>query len=184
MVRCKACGYIMSEGKLGDRCPACGAPKTSFEPYTDPVAATRRKVLDMHLHPMAVHFPTAFAVAVLVFAIAATFLSGDAQNLINSTSQILALFLPIVVIVAFVAGWLDGVVRFRKVKNSQILKRKIIYALCLLVVSLALALFYWLGASGGLLTWSAILLGAVAVILAALLGRLGMSIGQSAFPGK
>ena len=43
MVRCKACGFLMKEGKLGDRCPACGAPKTAFEPYKDPMAWNRRR---------------------------------------------------------------------------------------------------------------------------------------------
>ena len=31
-VRCKACGYIMEEGKVGDRCPACGAPRAALVP--------------------------------------------------------------------------------------------------------------------------------------------------------
>ena len=26
MVRCKSCGYLMPEGKLKDKCPACGVP--------------------------------------------------------------------------------------------------------------------------------------------------------------
>ena len=83
MIRCKACGYIMEGGKLGDKCPACGAPKTAFEPYTDPMAAPRRKMLNLQLHPIAVHFPITFAVAAFVFSLAILFLSGEAQSTVG-----------------------------------------------------------------------------------------------------
>ena len=66
LVRCKACGFIMQENELREKCPACGAPKTVFEPYTDTVGEKRRRLLDMDLHPMMVHFPTSFIVAILL----------------------------------------------------------------------------------------------------------------------
>ena len=144
MVRCKACGYIMEEGKLGDKCPACGAPKTAFMPYVDPMSASRRKLLNLDLHPIAVHFPISFAVAVLVFSIAIVFLSGDASTLLISTTKILVLLIPVLVIIAGHVGYIDGKVRFRKIKNSKILQRKILYASILFIVSVALAVIVWI----------------------------------------
>ena len=185
MRRCKACGYISKDGKLGDRCPACGAPITAFEPYTDPVGESRRKILNLHLHPIAVHFPTTFAVAAFVFSAAISFFSGEAQALLISTTKIVAIFLPLVIILAFWVGWWDGRIRFRKIKNSQILKRKIVYACFFFAVSLGLVAVVWAGGFGSVVsTLATILLSAAAVVLSILLGLLGMSIAQAAFPGK
>jgi uncharacterized membrane protein len=185
MVRCKACGYVMEERKLGDKCPACGAPKSSFSLYADPMSARRRRLLGFHLHPIAVHFPTALAVAVLVFAIAAPLFSGDPKSLLVSTVKVLVLFIPLVVIIAGLVGFVDGKVRFRKIKNSLILKRKIVYASVLLFVSLVMAITVWIGGfDNNLLAWLAVLLAAVAVVLCAALALLGMSITEAAFPGN
>jgi uncharacterized membrane protein len=184
-VRCKVCGYLIKEGDLRDKCPACGANRSVFEKYTDPVAAPRRRILNLHLHPIAVHFPTTFAVAAFVFSVAIPFLSGEAQTLLISTTKIISIFLPVVIILAFWVGWWDGTLRFRKIKNSQILKRKIVYACVLFAVSLGLVALVWEGDFG---TWvstmAVILLSAVAIVFAILLGLLGMSIAQAAFPGK
>ena len=175
----------MKEGKLKDRCPACGAPKTAFEPYTDPMAERRRKILNLHLHPIAVHFPTTFAVASFVFLLATLFFSEPGRTLLVSTTRILVLFIPLLVIVTFLAGLVDGRIRFRKITNSQILKRKILYAVLLFFVSLALALIIWIfGFNSLVTTLISILLGAIAVFLSYLLGLMGMSITGAAFPGK
>jgi uncharacterized membrane protein len=185
LIRCKACGYIMKEGKLGDKCPACGAPKTAFEPYNDTMAAPRRRILDLQLHPISVHFPIVLTVATLVFILAATFLKGEAQNLVISTAKVLVLFIPLVVLLAFAVGWLDGKTRFRKIGNSKILKTKILYACLLFVVSFALAIVIWMGAfnAAGTIVL-ALLLNAAALVLVFLLGLLGTSVMGAAFPGK
>ena len=184
MVRCKVCGYIMFGGKLGDKCPACGAAKTAFEPYTDNKAQPRRKILNLQLHPIAVHFPVAFSVAAFVFSFVIIFLSGQARVTLIDATKIIVLFIPILVIAAGIAGWLDGRVRFHKIKNSMILKRKIVYAIILFIISLALAVTIW---AGGTNTWVfalGTLLSLVAVVLVYLLGTLGSSIIGAAFPGK
>ena len=185
MVRCKACGYIMKEGKLGDRCPACGAPKTAFEPYTDPMSPPRRRVLSLQLHPIATHFPISFSVASLVFSIAIPFFSGEGREFLLGTVKIMALFIPLLVVVTFLAGWWDGKIRFRKIRNSQILKRKILYAAFLFAVTLGLVFIVWIGEFNTLaVTLGAILLSAAAVVLVYLLGLLGTSVLEAAFPGK
>lgn len=185
MIRCKACGYIMREGHLKDRCPACGAPRTSFEPYSDPMGPRRRAMLNFDLHPIAVHFPTTLAVAVFIFSVAAPFFAGAPREYLIDTTKILSLFLPLTVALAFGLGWLDGTIRFRKIGNSQILKRKILYASLFFVETAALAALVWVGAFGNAAyTVPTILLGAAAVYFAYQLGLLGMSIANAAFPGK
>lgn len=183
-VRCKACGYIMEEGKLGDRCPACGAPKTAFMPYVDPMSAHRRNLLKMDMHPVAVHFPVSLTVAVLVFVIALAFLSGEARTMLIDTTKILILLIPVLVILAGTVGFIDGKVRFRKIKNSSILRRKILYASILFFVSTALAVIVWIFGFSITTTVIAAILAAIAVGLVVVLALLGTTIMEAAFPGN
>jgi rubredoxin len=185
MIRCKACGYITKEGKLGDRCPACGAPKSAFEPYNDPMSRPRRRVLNLQLHPIATHFPITFMVAALVFSIVTPIVPGEGHQLLAGTTKIITLITPLLVIITFWVGWWDGRIRFRKISNSQILKKKILYAISLFIVSVALAIVVWIGAfeTPGFIA-GVILLSAAAVVLVFLLGLLGTSILEAAFPGK
>ena len=184
MVRCKVCGYIMKEGKLGDKCPACGAPKTAFEPYKDPMSQSRRRILNLTLHPIAIHFPVTLAVATFVFSVAAPVFSGEARQIIVDTVKLLVLFMPVVVFAAFWLGWWDGSIRFRKISRSQILKTKITYAVILFVVSISQASVVWINsfASAGMIL-AAILLAGIDVVMVFLLGLLGTSIIGAAFPG-
>jgi uncharacterized membrane protein len=185
MVRCKACGYIMPAGKLHDKCPACGAPKTSFEPYTDPMSSERRQVLNFDLHPIAVHFPISLAVAVFVFSIAIPFLNGLPRTLLIDTDKILSLFIPVTTASAFGLGWIDGKIRFRKILNSQILLTKITYAILLFCASVIQTVIIWVyGFDNAGFTALIVVLGAAASVLVILLGLLGKTIRNAAFPGK
>jgi uncharacterized membrane protein len=184
LVRCKSCGYIIAEDKLRDKCPACGVPREMFEPYADPMAESRRRVLDFHLHPIAVHFPTSFAVAALVFIVAAFFFSGPVKELLVCTIKIIALFLPLLVLVAFLVGLLDGRVRFRKLSRSHILKTKVIWGSLFFVLALGLTLLVWMAGLGSVALISiAAVLAAAGVACSVVLALLGMQILNSAFPG-
>jgi hypothetical protein len=89
------------------------------------------------------------------------------------------------VLLAFLAGLLDGKVRFRHIKNSHILKVKIVVAVIYFVLSVALALLVWLkGYDGPVLTWAAVILAAACVGCTIILSLLGTSILNSAFPGN
>ena len=185
LVRCKSCGYIMEERKLGEKCPACGAPKTAFEPYTDPMSASRRRKLNMQLHPVAVHFPISFAVAVLVFSIAVIFLSGDTRAQLISATRVLVLLIPVLVIISAIVGYIDGKVRFRKIKNSRILQKKIYFAVGLFIVAAALAVVIWIfGLDTAIFASVSAGLAAIEVGLVTVLALLGTSIMESAFPGN
>ena len=89
-----------------------------------------------------------------------------------STTKILVLLLPLLVMISFVAGWIDGKIRFRKIKNSQILMRKILYASFLFIISITLPFIVWIGVFDTVgVTLGAILLGAASVVLVFLLGE-------------
>jgi uncharacterized membrane protein/rubredoxin len=184
LVRCKSCGYIVAESKLKDRCPACGVPREMFEPYTDPMAESRRRILNFHLHPIAVHFPTSFAVAVLVFTVAAFFFSGQVEEFLICAIKVIALFLPLVVLIALLVGIVDGKIRFRRLTRSHILRTKIVYGSLFFVLSLGLALLVWLAGMGSMvLIAMAAILAAAGVACTVVLALLGMQILNSAFPG-
>ena len=182
-VRCKACGFIMREEKLGDRCPACGAPKTAFAPYVDPMSARRRALLKLDLHPVLVHFPISLTAAVLAFLIVTALVSGTAHAMLTATVKILALLLPALVIVAAGGGLVDGRIRFRKIGNSTILKRKLLGASSLFVILTAQTIVIWVAELDGASIAIAGALGAVAIGIIIALARMGTSIRVAAFPG-
>jgi uncharacterized membrane protein len=185
LVRCKACGYIMPEDELRDRCPACGALKAVFEPYTDLMGRKRRRILNLDLHAVAVHFPITFAVAIFVFSIAIVFIPGQVRQLLVSTASIMTLLLPLLVLIALLVGLLDGRLRFRHVKNSQILKNKIAVAIIFFILAVALPVIVWLkGFAEPSVSLAVIILAAVCVACSFILGLLGKRIRNSAFPGE
>ncbi|HVO76666.1 MAG TPA: hypothetical protein VMT60_01650 [Candidatus Bathyarchaeia archaeon] len=185
LVRCKSCGYIMAEERLGDTCPACGVPREMFEPYSDPVGESRRRILNMHLHPIAVHFPTSFAASVLVLLIAAFFLRGGRADYVSCTIKLMTLFLPLLVLAALLVGLIDGTARFRRIGRSAILKTKALSGVLFFVFAVGLAVLVWTrGLSGVGARWTALVLDAGAVACSAVLGILGYRLRDTALPGK
>jgi hypothetical protein len=185
LVRCKICGYVMPEGKLKDKCPACGVAAKAFEPWEDPLSAERRRALDLDLHPIAVHFPTAFVVSLIViFAVGLAF-TGMAAELFLCAGRLMSLFLPLLVIAAFLLGLKDGTVRFRSVGRSEILKKKVLFGLLFFALSLALPLVVWLwGVDGPAPLAVALALSAAGLACNVVLSLLGTSVLNSAMPGK
>src|SRR6056297_1118929 len=106
-VYCKACGYIMREEKLGEVCPACGVPKTAFEPYKEKLSERRRFILDLHLHPITVHFPQAFASILPVLIIGGILLTCRFGDMLISTATVLIYLLPLTVLPSIAAGLID-----------------------------------------------------------------------------
>ena len=184
LVRCKVCGFITAEGKLGDKCPACGAPRAAFEPYTDPVSERRRKFLKLTLHPVAVHFPQAFAASMVVLSITPAVFTGRLRQLFLSTEEVLSWFLPLLVAAAILAGFLDGRMRFKKIRRSPILKKKIVFAALFFVFSLAMALVIWLdaAAAGGFSVWVTAL-ALLGFVCSFILGLLGTMVEGAIIPG-
>jgi uncharacterized protein (DUF983 family) len=184
LVRCKVCGFIMPEAKLKERCPACGALRNVFEPYTDPVSETRRNVLDLDMHRVAVHFPITFIVMVPIFLVGALLFPTRAAIMLM-TVRLMVLLLPFFILVAFFVGMLDGLTRFRKIRVSEILKKKFVYGIIFFALSIALNVLVWKVGfrQRGPLALE-IVISVIAAGVATELGLLGRGIIYSAFPGK
>ncbi len=184
LVRCKVCGYVAVEGSVHDVCPACGAPRAAFEPFTDRISWRRRQILGLTLHPIAAHFPVSFSVAALVLSLTPPFFSGTAEAILLYTLKFAALVLPVVTALTLAVGLYDGRLRFKTVRRSPILKRKVQLAAALFVVSLALAAAVWLAPiSTTGLTPLVIIPAFLAFFSVFVLGLLGTKVLNSAMPG-
>ncbi len=185
LVRCKACGFIMRESALGDRCPACGVLRNAFELFQDPVAEGRRRILDKDIHTIAVHFPVSFGASLVVLTIGVLIFAGKVEELVIATTKIMSLFTPLLVIAGLLTGMLDGKVRFKKIGRSAILKRKIVLASLFFLFSAALAVLVWLSGmrSTGAVV-AAVAAAAVAFAFSIILGLLGSSMTCAAMRGK
>ena len=137
LIKCKACGYVAKEGSVTDVCPACGVPAKMFEPYKDPLSEKRRRALDIHLHPVMVHFPQASAFALPALALLALFTPPAISSPLVDTIKVISFFLPLLIIVAFLTGIFDGKIRFKKI-TTPFLKIKMIIGGFFLILSLAL----------------------------------------------
>ncbi|HUX41042.1 MAG TPA: hypothetical protein VMV83_07765 [Rectinemataceae bacterium] len=183
LVRCKACGYIMEAADLGEVCPACGVPARQFEPYDDKVSEKRRRLLDLHIHPVIVHAPQAFALALVVLAIIIAFSVDGFRTLVTDTARSLGVALPLTVLAAFVSGQADAKLRFRKT-TTPILLRKKRYASLFFVFSLLVAWMALMSPLDNLLTVAIFgLLSAASLGCGAMLGILGTPLLVAKFPG-
>jgi O-antigen/teichoic acid export membrane protein len=173
----------MEKGKLHGKCPACGVPDKMFEPYTEKIAPNRTFILSLDLHPVLVHFPQAFIVSILAVSLLAMAIQGSIHDRLAATIIILGLALPFVVIASFLAGMLDGMVRFRRF-STPLLVQKLIFGSLFFLVSCALfavVVMHPAMSKSALLTVS--ILGLVGSGCASFLGKIGTSLLNSKFPG-
>jgi rubredoxin len=183
LVRCKTCGYIIEEDKLGDVCPACGVPRKMFEPYKSRISEKRARILNLDLHPLIVHAPQSFVFFSLLFTLFFLIIPGVWSGEIYTGLKVLGALLPFVVIGAFLAGLLDGKTRFKKL-STPILKKKIVLGLIFFACSLVM--FFIILFTGfdsfalRLIFTGSNLIGFGASVW---LGLLGTSILRSEFPG-
>jgi uncharacterized membrane protein len=184
LTRCKVCGFVTAEDGLKDKCPACGAPRSAFEPFVDRISWKRRQFLHLNIHPIAVHFPQAFASSLLVLTITPLIFSGTLRDLFVSATKVLSLFLPLLVAASMVVGYFDAKFRLKKIRRSPILVKKIIYGCLFFGFSVALALLIWLkglSATGAIV--GSIVLALAAFVLSFFLGLLGSQLISTAMPG-
>ena len=183
LVRCKACGYIMEASALGAVCPACGVPASMFEPYDDKVKEGRRKLIDLHIHPVIVHAPQAFALALLVLAFLMAFVAGPSKSLMTDAARFLGAALPLTVIAAFLSGLYDAKLRFRKTNTPQLQKKKL-FGLLFFLSSLGVgAMALWSPLDTGLLQALFGLFSGLGLGFGAILGLLGTPLLVAKFPG-
>jgi hypothetical protein len=183
LIRCKACGYVTKEGKIKDICPACGVPSKMFEPYTDPVSEKRRIILGLHIHPIMVHFPEAFAITLFLLAVLSYFAPAAIKGVLFNSIQVISFLLPFFVVLSIITGLFDGKIRFHKV-TTPFLKRKIILGVLLLIISIGLAFVAFSGgfpASPTREYFTALTI--IAVACGAGLGLIGGHLMDAKFPG-
>ena len=137
LVRCRACGYVMAEGDVEDLCPACGLPKTVFEPYKDKVSEQRRKWIDLHVHPIVVHFPPVSAIGVFGGLILSYFVGDPWRSYLLGAVELSILMMPLSVLAALASGLFDGKLRFKKV-GTPLLRNKMLAGVACFVLSLGL----------------------------------------------
>lgn len=131
---CRPCGYVLKESELGDVCPACGLPRKVFEDYKERMSPGRSKILQLDLHPIAVHFPQSMLVLSLLALIINLLNPYFHPEVLLGAAQYAAVIFPFAVLAAFFTGLLDGKIRFKSIR-PPVLKKKIIYGTIMLVAS-------------------------------------------------
>lgn len=178
-LKCKVCGYIITEKGLGEVCPACGVPKTAFVEYIDKVSAKRRKILKLNLHLIIVHFPQAIAVMVFGLLLISLILSDPLKGNFMVAVKVLTILLPLSVFAGLASGLMDGKTRFKKLK-TPVLKLKITVGILFLLLSSTLALSVICAIP--LVLWIFLLLSANNAVFSAILGHNGGKLRGLAVP--
>ena len=178
---CKACLLVMEEGKF-EICPACGVKKSAFEPYTERVDISRKKIIDLHLHPISVHFPQAFSVIALQILLLKLFIPDFVTEKLLFTADIMIYFFPLAVIFSFVTGVLDGYIRFKSL-SPPYLKGKMIVSASFFIFTLVSAYITYVYGNNEMYIYNIILL-ALSLGCQVYLGKIGIHLMYSILPGK
>lgn len=180
---CGVCGYIINQEYKGDVCPACGAAKTAFQPYVDRMSPQRRKILDLHMHNMLVHFPQAFSLLMLFLIVVSLFLKDSSKFDFMTTFKILSFFLPLSVLVSIISGVIDGKNRFKRI-TTPILKKKIAVATLFFIFSIGVVLLVNVShLAPGLLLKLLIVLTGICALCSLFLGYNGGRLSGKEVPG-
>jgi hypothetical protein len=179
-VICPVCGYVTTEYRLGEVCPACGVKRAVFKPFEDRVSEKRRTLLNLHLHPMTVHFPQTLSLVVFALLVFSLVVNTPLKANIRAAYQILMVLLPLSVLGGMLPGVLDGKTRFRRL-DTPYLKTKLLVSGIFFAGALALALLVLLNCQSGL--WLYLLLSGLCSICSLVLGKIGGKLGCLAVNG-
>jgi len=137
LVRCRPCGFVIESDKLGEVCPACGMPRKVFEPYRERVSRNRLMLLNLDLHPIAIHLSQSLVIAIPMLVVLIRFFP-DFQPVVLGNVLIFSLYVfPGTLILAIISGIIDGLTRFKRL-STPLLRVKIIFSLIILALSAAL----------------------------------------------
>lgn len=137
LVRCRPCGFVIEADKLGDVCPACGLPRKVFEPYREKVSLNRLMILNLDLHPIAIHLSQALVVSIPAITILINLFSGLYPEVLKNVLLFSVFVFPFTLALAIVTGIIDGLTRFKTLK-TPLLRIKIIFSIIILILSVAL----------------------------------------------
>ena len=168
----RVCGYI-EEAKYRDQpCPTCGFPPTVWMDYKPRrINPTREKLLDLHLHPIAVHFPIAATAASFIVPVIALVIPSIADVLFSAITLV-AMILPLLVIIGGISGYIGSILRY-KTGKSKIPKAKIYLTIIYFILSCVQAYIAIADGVNADNAWIMIILGIVASVFAAKLGKMG-----------
>jgi len=172
----------MAEGELEDLCPACGLPKTVFEPYTKNISDRRRFLADQHFHPIAVHLPQVLLITCVLMPILAKLLPQPFSGEFLIIAKWAILVLPFAALGAFASGLLDGKIRFKKLK-TPLLVHKTVAGGVFLALSVAVFALYLAYGLQGANAWVIVVLSAAATGDAIYLGKIGAPMFSAIVPG-
>ena len=137
-VRCKACGFITIDGRVGEVCPACGLPNKVFEPYNLRISAYRQFWLDQHIHQVMVHFPQGFTITLFIAFMFSKLLPVPlAGPVLEMCIPPMISIAPFVIFGGFLTGLWDGKQRF-KTLNTPLLKIKSGLGILFFILSIVL----------------------------------------------
>jgi hypothetical protein len=137
LVRCRPCGFVIESDKLGDVCPACGMPRKVFEPYRERVSRNRLMLLNLDLHPIAIHLSQALVIAIPLLVIITSFFKQFQPEMLNNVLIFSVFIFPFTLVIAIITGVIDGLTRF-KTLSTPILRVKIIFSIIILFLSIGL----------------------------------------------
>ncbi len=139
LVRCRPCGFVMEADKLGDVCPACGMPRKVFEPYREKVSLNRLKILNLDLHPIAIHLSQSLVIAIPLLTILRHFAPDFNSEILKAVLVFSVFLFPFTLVLAIFTGIIDGLTRFKTLK-TPLLRVKIIFSI--LILSLSIIQFF------------------------------------------
>lgn len=134
LVRCRPCGFVMEADKLGDVCPACGMPRKVFEPYREKVSLNRLRLLNLDLHPIAIHLSQALVITIPVFIALVSLFPGFQPEIIKNVLVFAVFVFPFTLLLAIITGIIDGLTRFKSLK-TPILRIKILFSIFIVLVA-------------------------------------------------
>jgi len=137
LVRCRPCGFVIESDKLGGVCPACGMPRKVFEPYRERVSRNRLMLLNLDLHPIAIHLSQALVIAIPLLVIITSFFKQFQPEMLKSVLIFSVFIFPFTLVIAIITGVIDGLTRF-KTLSTPILRVKIIFSIIILFLSIGL----------------------------------------------
>ena len=181
-IRCKACGFIMDASHLKDICPACGLPKTVFEPYTKRISPKRKFIIDQHIHPVSVHFPQVFIVVIMFMLILAFWVDGPLREEFLVAAKLAILALPFAVFLGCITGVVDGKFRFKKL-TTPLLISKIWAGVIFQILSIVIFALYLRNGYTTTTMEVIIILSILSTACGAFLGKTGSSMFDSILPG-
>jgi hypothetical protein len=127
----------MEADKLGDVCPACGLPRKVFEPYRERVSRNRLMLLNIDLHPIAIHLSQSLVIAIPIITLLVILFPGFQTEILKNVLVFSVFLFPLTLVLAIITGIIDGLTRF-KTLATPLLRVKIIFSIIILTLSVIL----------------------------------------------